>query len=319
VTQPVLIVKGLKVYYWTERGPVKALEGIDFVLNKGETLGIAGESGCGKSTLAMSLLRLIESPGSIENGQIMLNGLDILGLEEEEMRKIRWREISLIPQGAMNSLNPVMKIKDQIIDAIVAHENSQSKRKLTKRVEELLGLVDLPRRVYDMYPHELSGGMKQRVCIAMAIALNPKVIVADEFTSALDVVVQRAVLQTLRKIQTQLKASLIFITHDMNLQAVAADRIVVMYAGKIVEIGSTHELYESPLHPYTQLLISSIPSIKVKKELKGATGLPPSLLSLPEGCVFHPRCRYTKHICSNQVPKLHEIKSGRFVACHLYK
>ena len=319
MTQPVLIVKDLKVYYWTERGPVRAVDGVNFVLNKGETLGIAGESGCGKSTLAMSLLSLIEPPGSIENGQIILNGLDILRLEEEEMRKIRWSEISLVPQGAMNSLNPVMKNKDQIIDAIVAHENSQSKRKLTKRVEELLDLVDLSRRVCDMYPHELSGGMKQRVCIAMAIALNPKVIVADELTSALDVVVQRAVLQTLRKIQTRLKASLIFITHDMNLQAVAADRVVVMYAGKIVEIGSTHELYENPLHPYTQLLISSIPSIKVKRELKRATGLPPSLLSLPKGCVFHPRCPYAKDVCRSEVPKLHEIKSGRFVACHLYK
>lgn len=318
MTQPVLIAKNLKVYYWTERGPVKAIDGVNFVLNKGEALGIVGESGCGKSTLAMSLLRLIKPPGSIENGQIMFNSLDILKLEEEEMRKIRWSEISLIPQGAMNSLNPVMKNKDQIIDVIVAHKNSQPKKKLKERVEELLGMVDLPRRIYDMYPHELSGGMKQRVCIAMAIALNPKVIIADELTSALDVVVQRAVLQTLAKIQTQLKISLIFITHNMNLQAVATDRIVIMYAGKIVEIGNIHELYENPLHPYTQLLFASIPSIKEKKELKGATGLPPSLLSLPGGCVFHPRCSYTKNICRNEVPKLHEVESGRIVACHLY-
>ncbi len=315
----VLKIEDLRVYYWTQRGPVKAVDGINLTVNRGETFGIVGESGCGKSTTAMSILRLIKPPGSTEGGRIMLDGLDLLSLEEEEMRKVRWRRISLVPQGAMNSLNPVMRIKNQIADVITTHEGPQPRRESEERVRELLSMVGLPGKVYNMYPHELSGGMKQRVCIAMAIALSPQLIIADEPTSALDVVVQRVVTQTLMDVQRRLEASLMLIGHDMGLQAQLVDRLAIMYAGKIAEIGKVNEIYKKPLHPYTQSLIASVPSLKEKKMLKGIPGLPPPLLNPPSGCVFHPRCPYVMEICKDEIPEFREIEPGRTVACHLYK
>jgi len=318
MNESVLRVEELKVYYWTERGPIKAVDGVSLSVNKGERFGIVGESGCGKSTTAMSILRLIKPPGSIEGGRVALDGTDILRLTEEEMRKVRWSRISLIPQGAMNSLNPVMRVGNQIEDAITTHDGSKPRGELKGRIRELLGMVGLPSRVYSMYPHELSGGMKQRVCIAMAISLKPQLIIADEPTSALDVVVQRVVTQTLIGVQKELGASLVIIGHDMGLQAQLADRLAVMYAGKVAEVGSVGDMYNDPLHPYTQLLIASVPSIKEKKTLKSIPGLPPTLLSPPPGCIFHPRCPHAMEACRNEVPKLHQVRPGRFVACHLY-
>lgn len=314
----ILQVEDLKVYYWTERGPIKAVDGISLSVGKGERFGIVGESGCGKSTTAMSLLRLIKPPGSIEGGRIALDGTDITRLTEEEMRKIRWSRISLIPQGAMNSLNPVMRVGGQIADAITTHEGSKRQGDLKGRIRELFGTVGLPGRVYNMYPHELSGGMKQRVCIAMAIALKPQLIIADEPTSALDVVVQRVVTQTLIGVQEDLGASLVLIGHDMGLQAQLVDRLAVMYAGKVAEVGPVQEMYNDPLHPYTQLLIASVPSVKEKKVLKSIPGLPPMLLSPPPGCIFHPRCPQAMEVCRSEVPRLREVRPGRLVACHLY-
>ena len=313
-----LKVEDLKVYYWTDRGPIKAVDGIDLEIRKGERFGIVGESGCGKSTTAMSLLRLIKSPGSIENGRIVLDGADILALDDEEMRSVRWSRISLIPQGSMNSLNPVIKIGSQIADAVVAHEGSGGRAAAKARIIELLGMVGLPARVYGMYPHELSGGMKQRVCIAMAIVLQPQVIVADEPTSALDVVVQRVVTQTLIKVQERLGAALVIIGHDMGLLAQLVDRLAVMYAGKVAEVSPAEDIYKDPLHPYTQLLIGSIPSVKEKKRLEGIPGLPPALLEPPSGCIFHPRCPHAMEQCSREVPEYREVKPGRMVACHLF-
>jgi peptide/nickel transport system ATP-binding protein len=318
MNESALRVEELKVYYWTERGPIKAVDGISLSVGKGERFGIVGESGCGKSTTAMSILRLIKSPGSIEGGKVDLDGTDILQLTEEEMRKIRWSRISLIPQGAMNSLNPVMRVGGQIADAITTHDGSKPREELKGRIRELLGMVGLPGRVYNMYPHELSGGMKQRVCIAMAIALKPQLIIADEPTSALDVVVQRVVTQTLIGVQKELGASLVIIGHDMGLQAQLVDRLAVMYAGKVAEVGRVGDMYNDPLHPYTQLLIASVPSIKEKKTLKSIPGLPPTLLSPPPGCIFHPRCPHAMEACRNEVPKLSQVRPGRFVACHLY-
>ena len=318
MSEHALKVEDLKVYYWTARGPIKAVDGIDLEVRKGERFGIVGESGCGKSTTAMSLLRLIKPPGSIENGRIVLDGADILELNDEEMRSVRWSRISLIPQGSMNSLNPVIKIGSQIADAVVAHEGSGGRAEAKARIIELLGMVGLPARVYGMYPHELSGGMKQRVCIAMAIVLQPQVIIADEPTSALDVVVQRVVTQTLVKVQERLGAALIIIGHDMGLLAQLVDRLAVMYAGKVAEVSPAEDIYKDPLHPYTQLLIGSIPSVKEKKRLEGIPGLPPALLEPPSGCIFHPRCPHATEQCSKEVPEYREVRPGRMVACHLF-
>ena len=319
MTELALKVEDLKVYYWTDRGPVKAVDGIDLEVKKGERFGIVGESGCGKSTTATTLLRLIKSPGSIEQGRILLDGDDLLQLNEEQMRAARWSRISLIPQGSMNSLNPVIRIGSQIMDAVAAHGGSGSNAESKARIIELLGMVGLPARVYNMYPHELSGGMKQRACIAMAIVLQPQVIIADEPTSALDVVVQRVVTQTLIKVQERLGAALVIIGHDMGLLAQMVDRLAVMYAGKVAEVSPAQDIFADPLHPYTQLLIGSVPSVKEKKPLVGIPGLPPTLLDPPPGCIFHPRCPHATERCRVEVPQYREVRPGRMVACHLYE
>lgn len=317
--EQVLTVEDLRVYYWTAAGPVKAVDGVSFAVNRNERFGLVGESGCGKSTMAMALLRVITPPGSIESGRILLDGLDIVKLDEKEMRRVRWEKISLILQGAMNSLNPTMRVKHQIVDAIAAHvEEPLSKRALQARLGDLLAMVELPSRVADFYPHQLSGGMKQRVCIAMASALDPQLIIADEPTSALDVVVQRVVTQTLIDVQEKLGSSLMLIGHDMGLQAQLVDRLAVMYAGKIVEIGDVHGVYKESLHPYTRLLIACLPSIREKKRGGGISGLPPLLLDPPPGCVFHPRCPQVMDVCRHEVPRLREIRPAHFAACHLY-
>jgi peptide/nickel transport system ATP-binding protein len=315
----VLDVKDLKVHYQTSRGPVIAVNGVSFQVFKGETLGLVGESGCGKTTTAMSILRLVQPPGRMVGGHVHLNGVDLAALDEKALRQARWRMAALVPQGAMDSLNPVMRVKDQIADAIETHEGRRPRKELEDRIVKLLKLVGLPRRVYSMYPHELSGGMKQRVCIAMAIALDPPLIVADEPTSALDVVVQRVVAQTLIEVKERLGVSMILIGHDIGLQAQLVDRIAVMYAGNIVEIAPVKSIFESPLHPYTQLLISSIPSIKERKPLKKMEGLTHDLRNPPPGCVFHLRCPYVMDKCREEVPPLRELKPGHFAACHLYE
>ena len=317
-TSEVLRVKDLRVYYHTRSGPVKAVDGVSFLLRQGEKLGLVGESGCGKSTTVFALISLIKEPGRIEGGEVLLDGLDLLGLSKDNLRKVRFAQISLIPQGAMNSLNPVMRIKHQIIDVIKAHDGRLPKEELNDRVNELLEWVGLRTEVAQMYPHELSGGMKQRVCIAMAISLRPKVIVADEPTSALDVVVQRQVMETLGRVQEDLDASVIVVGHDMGLMAQFVDRIGVMYAGKLVEVGPVGQVFKEPLHPYTQLLISSLPSLENKGVFKGIPGLTPSLLDPPHGCLFHPRCPHVMRQCDQQVPALAQVRPERWVACHLY-
>jgi peptide/nickel transport system ATP-binding protein len=315
----VLDVKDLRVNYSTPRGPVIAVNGVSFQVFKGETLGLVGESGCGKSTTAMAILRLVQAPGRIVGGQIMLDGVDLARLDEKALRQARWSRVALIPQGAMDSLNPTMRIQKQFSEAIETHEGRQPSDKLQERIVNLLSLVGLPERVYRMYPHELSGGMKQRVCIAMAIALNPALVVADEPTSALDVVVQRVVAQTLIDVKERLGVSMILIGHDIGLQAQLVDRLAVMYAGNIVEIGPVESVFDSPLHPYTQLLISAIPSIKERKPLKKTEGLTHDLRNPPPGCVFHLRCPYVMDHCREVTPPLRELKPDHFAACHLYE
>jgi oligopeptide/dipeptide ABC transporter ATP-binding protein len=319
VRDTVLQVKNLRIHYETPRGDVIAVNSINFHVYKGETLGLVGESGCGKSTTVMGILRLVQPPGRIVGGEVLLNGADIMALNESELRQARWRQVSLIPQGAMNSLNPVMRVRDQIADGIITHEPRLSRTELKARIFELLSLVGLPGRVYELYPHELSGGMKQRVCIAMAIALNPSLIIADEPTSALDVVVQRVVAQTLLEVKKRLGVSMILIGHDMGLQAQLVDRIAVMYAGNIVEVAPVKEIFEQPLHPYTQLLIASIPSIKEKKALKVTEGLTHDLRNPPPGCIFQFRCPQVMDQCRKIVPPLRELRPEHYVACHLYE
>jgi oligopeptide/dipeptide ABC transporter ATP-binding protein len=312
----VLDVRNLRVHYATPRGDVIAVNGVSFDVRQGEILGLVGESGCGKSTVAMSILRLVQPPGRIVGGQVVLNGTDLLRLNERQLNRVRWRDVALIPQGAMNSLNPVMRVHEQIADAIEAHEGKQPARVLRERILEILTTVGLQSRVYDLFPHELSGGMKQRVCIAMAIALNPSLIIADEPTSALDVVVQRVVAQTLMDVKKRLNVSMILIGHDMGLQAQLVDRIAVMYAGNIAEITPAQAAFDAPLHPYTQLLIASIPSIKERKALHVTEGLTHDLRRPPPGCVFHLRCEHVVDECRAVVPLMREMRPGQHVACH---
>ena len=314
----VLQVINLRVYYHTSLGQLKAVDGVTFSIKSGERFGLVGESGSGKSTLAFALMRLIKPPGYIEGGEVLLDGLDLVKMSDDEIRKVRLAKIALVPQGAMNSLNPVIRIKDQIIDGMVDHVEDIPKNTLEKRVHELLENVGLKHDVSNMFPHELSGGMKQRVCLAIAISLNPKVVIADEPTSALDVVVQRQVMLTLDQMQKGLGVSVLLVGHDIGLMAQFVDRIGVMYAGKLMEVDSVKEVFKDPLHPYSKLLITCPPSLEEKGEFKGIPGLPPLLLNPPSGCVFHPRCPQAMSCCSAVVPSLNEICPGRFVACHLY-
>ena len=314
----ILQVRDLRVHYYTRQGAVQAVNGVSFDLEARERLGLVGESGSGKSTAALALMRLIKPPGKIEGGHVLLGDLSLLELSEERMRQVRLAEIALVSQGAMNSLNPVARVRRQIEDSLRDHDVKMTSRERTEWIGELMERVGLPRTAADMYPHELSGGMKQRACIAIAICLRPKVIIADEPTSALDVVVQRQVMETLETLRAELGASVILIGHDMGLMAQAVDRLGVMYAGDLIETGDIEAIFSEPLHPYTRLLMASLPSIERKEAAKGIPGLMPSLLNKPEGCPFHPRCPDAFDCCRVEEPTLRMVRPNRGVACHLY-
>ncbi|MEC7166186.1 MAG: ABC transporter ATP-binding protein [SAR324 cluster bacterium] len=316
-TEKTLQVKDLKVYYDTPTGDVKAVDGVSFDVYKGECLGVVGESGCGKSTAAYGILRLVQHPGKIVGGKIDVDGITVSQLNEEEFRKIRATKLSLIPQGAMNSLNPTMNIGAQIKDLIVTHEKLLNSTDLSHRIDGLLRKVGLPLRVVKMFPHELSGGMKQRVCIAIGIALNPSLVIADESTSALDVVVQRIVAQTLKNVQREMGVSMIMIGHDMGLMAQMVDRIAVMYAGNIVEISPIKEFFSNPRHPYSKVLIDSIPSLKERKPLKLVEGITHDPRNPPPGCIYQLRCPLANETCRSKSPSWRNLKEGHQVACHL--
>jgi peptide/nickel transport system ATP-binding protein len=319
VTQPVLELEDLRVYFETRRGTVKAADGVNLQLLPGERFGLVGESGSGKTTTALAILRMIRPPGHIPGGRIILDGeVDILALSDEEMRKVRLSRIAMIPQGAMNSLNPVIRIKDQMLLTMRAHGAAGNDAQMMPRIEELLDSVGLQPNVAHLYPHELSGGMKQRVCIALAISMRPQVILADEPTSALDVVVQRRIMQTLRTLQEQLGAAVILVGHDMGLMAQFVDRLGVMYGGKLVEVGTVAEIFRDPKHPYTQLLISSIPSLDRKRDFQTIPGIPLSLHDPPPGCLFHPRCPQRFGPCSTVEPRQIEVAERRQALCLLY-
>jgi peptide/nickel transport system ATP-binding protein len=314
----VLQVRNLCVHYDTDAGPIKAAENVTFDLAKGERLGLVGESGSGKSTTVLALLRMVTSPGRIRSGQVVVDGTDLMQLSPEQMRRMRGSAVSLIPQAAMNSLNPVMRIRDHFYDTIRAHDRSMDRRQLAEHSAQLVESVGLRPNVLGMYPHELSGGMKQRVCIAMGICLQPKVIIADEPTSALDVVVQRQVMETLGRIQRELDAAIILVGHDMGLMAQFVDKLGIMYAGRLVEVGPVADVFREPLHPYTRLLINTLPSLDVKAVFKGIPGTTPSLLNAPPGCAFHQRCPDASGSCYESDHVLTEVLPGRWVACPCY-
>jgi peptide/nickel transport system ATP-binding protein len=316
MNQAILRVEGLCVAYDHPLGAVRAVDDVSFSLRPHERFGLAGESGSGKSTMALAILRMIRPPGHIDGGEVWLQDTSLLSLSDDAMRRLRLAGIALVPQGSMNALNPVLRIRAQIADALDDHGTSLPKRDFENRVRELLSRVGLPPEVADMYPHELSGGMKQRACIAIAICLQPKVIIADEPTSALDVVVQRQVMATLARVQQELGAAVVLIGHDMGLMAQFVDRLGVMYAGRLVEIAPIGEIITAPRHPYTQMLIASLPSLERKDTMQGIPGLAPLLRELPSGCAFHPRCPRAAARCSVERPELLDIATGVQAACH---
>ncbi|MHA1833368.1 MAG: ABC transporter ATP-binding protein [Candidatus Baldrarchaeia archaeon] len=313
-----LKVENLKVYYWTLRGYVKAVDNISFTLEKGDAMGLAGESGCGKTTAMLAILRLLPNNATVQ-GKIYFEGENLLEMDMERFRKeIRWKKISTIFQGAMNALHPAMKIGDQIAEGIMLHENV-SREEALERAGKLLDLLGVGSQRIDRYPHELSGGLKQRVMIAMSLACSPDLVIADEPTTALDVIIQAQVLNVMKELQRKLNLSMIVVSHDLSVIAETCNKAAIMYAGEIVEYGDIVSIYKKSLHPYTQKLISAFPSIKgAKSELESIPGFPPDLIAPPPGCRFHPRCPYAKEKCRKENPPLIEAEKGHMVKCHLY-
>jgi peptide/nickel transport system ATP-binding protein len=310
-----LSVKNLQTVFSLEDGRLlKAVNGVSFDLKNGEILGLAGESACGKSTLAYSILRLLPANGRIIGGEVILNEKDLLKMTEDEFNKVRWKEISIIFQGALNALNPTMTIVDQIVEPIITHD-TMSKEMAKNRAVKLIEQVGITKQFINSYPHELSGGMKQRAMIAMALACEPKMLIADESTTALDVIVQKKILDLLKEIQQKMNLSMIIISHDLSVIAQTCHRCAIMYAGKIVELADVEPLFNENHHPYTKALINAFPDIRSNKLILGIPGVPPNLSDLPSGCSFHPRCPLAQTICSNVEPPLEE-KHGHLVACH---
>ena len=317
-----LQVKDLKTYFYTDDGVVKAVDGVDFTIRKGETLGMVGESGCGKSVTALSVLRLIqEPPGKIVGGEIWFKGEELLKKSPEEMRKIRGNDISMIFQEPMTSLNPVYTIGEQISEAIVLHQKL-NKEKALKKTVEMLSLVSIPspeKRVRE-YPHELSGGQRQRAMIAMALSCNPDLLIADEPTTALDVTIQAQILELIKKLKDEIGMSVLMITHDLGVIAEVSDDVVVVYAGKAVEYADVKTIFKNPQHPYTMALQNSIPRLTDKpgKKLEVIQGGIPDPLALPSGCRFHPRCKFAIDLCKKKEPKLEKIENNHIVRCWMY-
>jgi peptide/nickel transport system ATP-binding protein len=319
MTKPLLSVDELTVEYWTRKGKIRAVDNVSFSLEKAETLGIVGESGSGKSTLGLSLIGLIPFPGKIVKGKVFLGGKEVLKLKEDELRSLRGTDVCYVFQDPMTSLNPVKKIGDHFVEMIRTHQPKVTKKEALERAAKLLKDVGIqPERIND-YPHQLSGGMRQRVMIALAITLNPRVVVADEPTTALDVVVQAKILDLLNTLRDSYGMALMLITHDLSIVLERSDRILVMYAAQIVEYAQSKSLYEKPQHPYTQGLLKSIPNIELSdQKLEAIAGSPPDLLDLPSGCRFWPRCSFAFDRCHKEEPWLVKTREGHLVRCFLY-
>ena len=316
MTENVLDVRNLVMHYMTRKGPVFAVDGVSFAVKRGESVGLVGESGCGKTSIGISLLKLLPDNAEIKQGQILLNSTDLVPLSEEEVRKFRWRRISMIFQAAMNALNPVYTVEEQILEAMRQHMGHMSDEEMSAKVDALFELVGLDPDFKDQYPHQYSGGMRQRAVIAMALSCDPDIIIADEPTTALDVIVQDALLKRIREIQEQLNMAMIYISHDIAVIAEVSDRVGVMYAGRMAEMASTEAIFHRPIHPYTMGLMSAFPSIVGEKtELVQLPGEPPDLLNPPPGCRFHPRCPYATEICREQAPEFKDYGDNHFVAC----
>ncbi len=315
-----LEVDRLTTNYRTARGWVRAAEDVTFQVKKGEAMGLVGESGCGKTTVALSILKLLPYGARIRAGKILFNGQDLVKMKDREIRKIRWKGISIVFQGSMNALNPVFKVEDQIIEAVKIHESDISRSDAHARVAALFEMVGIDPGRADNYPHEFSGGMRQRALIAMALAANPEMLIADEPGTALDVVVQAQILKLLRELKDKLNLSMILISHDLSIVAETCERIAVMYAGHLVEYGDVASVFSKPLHPYTQGLIGAFPSIKAEKQkLVSIPGQPPDLLDPPPACRFHPRCPYVMDVCKKVDPKLLAVdREDHLAKCHLY-
>jgi peptide/nickel transport system ATP-binding protein len=316
MTTPILRVENLTMHYTTRKGNVSAVDGVSFTLGEGEALGLVGESGCGKTSIAICLLKLLPDNARITDGHVWVGETDLVQLSNEEMRAYRWKHISMIFQAAMNSLNPVHRVGDQIVEAMQEHLDIMTEGQARERVAELFDLVGIDPAMVDRYPHEFSGGMRQRAVIAMALSCNPNLIIADEPTTALDVIVQDRVLRKLEEIQCKLSMAMIYISHDIAVIAEVCGRIGVMYAGRLAELAPAVDIFEQPLHPYSQALMGSFPSIKGhKKRLSPLPGEPPDLLDPPPGCRFHPRCCYATDRCALEAPPFKEYGDGHYAAC----
>lgn len=316
MTENLLCVKDLTMHYKTSKGEVSAVNNVSFEIKKGQSLGLVGESGCGKTSIAFSLIRLLPDNAMIKGGEILLDENNIVQMDKKELQNVRWKGISMVFQAAMNALNPIFSVGDQIIEAIQVHNNDITVKDARSQVTELFTLVGLDPKLIDRYPHEFSGGMRQRAVIAMALACHPKLIIADEPTTALDVIVQDRILTELKEIQKRLDMSMIYISHDISVIAEVSDRIGVMYAGRMAELADADVIFKKPIHPYTYALMGAFPSIRgEKRELTTLPGEPPDLLHPPTGCRFHPRCPRSTAQCQQEVPPFIEHSPSHLAAC----
>lgn len=319
--EPLLEVKGLVTQFFTESGVVEALDGIDLTVYPKESVGVVGESGCGKTQTAYSILRILAQNGKIMEGEIFYKGKNLVELSDTEMRQVRGKEIAMIFQDPMTSLNPVLKISDQMVEVIAMHRDVSAQEAKEIAIDSLqaVGISDAAKRI-DEYPHKFSGGMRQRILIARALALRPSLLIADEPTTALDVTIQAQVLEIIKEMKVKFDLALMLITHNLGVVAELTDRVHIFYGGRVAEVGSTYDIFTDPMHPYTIALLESIPSLDVDKgRLATIPGSVPQLINPPQGCRFHPRCRYAKDICSKERPPLEEKQKGRFVACHFWE
>jgi oligopeptide/dipeptide ABC transporter ATP-binding protein len=320
MTEKLLDISELRTYFFTEAGVVKAVDGISVDVDAGETIGLVGESGSGKSVTAQSALRIVPKPGRIVAGSIKFEGEDLLAKSEDEMRKLRGPKMAVVFQDPTTSLNPVYTVEKQLTDILMLHRDL-AKAEASQRALYLLELVGIsePEKRLKAYPHELSGGMKQRVAIARALSCEPTLLFADEPTTNLDVTIQAQVLELLKKLQKDLKMTMVMITHDMGIIADMTRRVTVLYAGKVMEVADTAAIFNAPMHPYTEALLKAVPSVKQTRVLEVIPGNIPNLIEPPTGCVFHPRCKYAKGICVKEEPRLEKAEEGHQVACHLWR